>query len=153
MPSNTGNTLWRNDENRNRQNGRPVGRVYWRARQRTVAAGNEQRGKSSQGPWHVSPYKTGTVEFFNLNRRFPNSNEELAVTPLPENPIVQRIDVSTPDAYSRTVITITYGRWAGANNVLTMIGWAVPGGVEFSCGGAGSTLPDELRPKACKVTG
>jgi len=107
--------------------------------------------KVIQGLNLSAPYKTGTVEYFNLNHRFPNSNQELAMAPLPDNAIVQRVDVSTPDANSRTVITITYGSWAGANNVLTMTGWAMEGGVQFTCGGAGSTLPDEWRPKACKA--
>lgn len=101
----------------------------------------------------ASNYKTTAVEYFNRNHRFPNSNEELAIAPVAENPIVQRIEVSTPDANSRTVITVTFGRWAGANNVLTMTGWAMSGGIQFTCGGAGSTLADELRPAACKVTG
>jgi hypothetical protein len=94
--------------------------------------------------------KTGSAEFYFRNHRFPQSNAEMPVCNLVSDDAVKSIEIRPSKTPHEAEFWITYGTWAGDNNVLVMLVKGMEAKVELVCGAKGSTLHEDYLPSSCR---
>lgn len=109
------------------------------------------RAKVSEGLQLAGHAKVVITETFFSLGTFPaggNASYGLPTATSIVGNYVQQVSV----AGGTGAVTITYGTLGGtaSNTILTLVPTPVTDGINWNCGGAGTTLPSQYRPTTCR---
>jgi hypothetical protein len=101
----------------------------------------------------VNACKTAIVEFFSVHGRLPTTNAEMPLCVIASDETIAAVEIRPADRAIEVEIRITYGSWAGPNNLLVIFGYGDERSFRFSCGAKGTTLPQAWLPASCPGVG
>jgi hypothetical protein len=109
----------------------------------------DERARVERGISVAAACKTAIVEFFVAHRHLPRENAGMPFCLIASDEAVAGIEVRPAEHALEVEIRVTYGSWAGPNNLLVIFGVGNNAGFTYICGAKGTTLPRAWLPASC----